>query len=1608
VGILNYSFELSEFNSSLQDGSLVTSPPDSETIVIDDFRDGIHFRTWYDANNSLVLALENRSLSMLLDESGSMTWNDSNGDRYTYFKRLLNKLKVTYPNTKINLVGFGGLLTATNIFVTRGTSAASVSAEDFDLLMLDAFQNSVYDFAGVRVVRRSYDPLRGGPNSPLQYPQDPNDGDLVGDGILQSIKDDNLTQGAMYYYGIWSYNKDDHASVPKYVRAFPYDRDLPAGVHFADASVRVLTGARRDDYTKLIYNFNEGQDLAVLDSSSSGNHGIINCESVENFWSGDSTITAYTDDGLLKSRVGVRFNGLNDYISSEADAFISYGLAGVVQPLTVCFWLYRYQSSSSEWVVGTSRSTASNSAGWAIGVGATGEVLLGFNDVTAGFSVATGALVPLKVWTHVAVVLRTDQAATVYINGVATSVSIGSITTAQMDALYVGGKPSISWSGSNYFGSLANLSISNTVRDADYIAGLHSFESLIFNESLLDASANPVDNGQREVVLRWMIGSGFNFPGGNVRIVRKYNSIPSHDEDGTTVLERAAAAGEFLYVDTDNLVHGGDYFYRFFTYRPVMDGSNELYLVCDRDDARYTSILVPMIVHASDLPSPPGISSLIATPGDRKIMLEWLNPADSQYRGTKIFFGTRTYPMPSITTAGIQIAEGVEIADTTSTHFIHRVLGRAEDGSDIALANGTKYYYTVVTYNEMGVFSAPTCLSASPSDALDPVFEPAEVSDFHAEIVNPRSLSLQWTNPIVKSEQIVAYMGEVVLVFTSVRDIYGGSPENIDNMTYEFWAEYKTRSTEASSTELGYEPTITSTVKNRNFSGEFPTTAMQAGVAEEIVINSGVVSSGLLKGSVGHIANSSVLARRETYTVLVRAKYKIADPETDEDVFIFNSEPVRIDFVNPIRLAIVNKHNRTVLPPRSAESMRGDVSVCECPDDSGGSTSPPPVPGAYINSTRPYVARIEFQFKGTYVPEGHPVSISIWKDKERTTKPKYTTVTEGLYRSSMVEVEDTDGHVIRKSFVDVEVAVPVMPETVYLYAATTYNGFVADGIHKIVFMGALYIELDCRKPIPDGVHAEEQFASVYMLHPDYPEDSSKRILPPDGTLVKWSIAPRKEGRNRPFYSTARISEFMSGVYSPVENGLARGVFFGPVGPDLEEHKLQYVCDEEPEECCLYEDYIITAQTTYGDLTASDSWVLAYECDDINKNTSQRMFINAAADWDGNQGNNPEWITWADGIHMLKFQIAHNPADPNCPVPGADCFVQCVKAMNPDAPIFALQPGTIVSVRAPGEVLWGVSFYEDPYTGERCIAQVEHIMSEKIAEEQGLESSLANIEIGDGYATDFYVRMNAVVESDPHEMPLPLTMSETNPEGLLPNEWKGICADNVDSCSLPVKGVKWNGVTPLTATASIIVQMGDEEVETQLVGGGDYKTGIPPVLVGFKEPLKGEIIQVRTSIAPNIHQIVTETKPDGTPTGRKLLPLSEVVDKGYITIVVEATFASEPVPDNTQVDVEVGGIVSLASCIGDSPDCFVSSSGVIMIKNVNDPYINPDDPDNPGSVPAKSLAYFTIDPLSSTQFSQGQVTVGSSTGSLGYIIAYIDYDKRGDLNSTTTATAGFCE
>jgi len=151
------------------------------------------------------------------------------------------------------------------------------------------------------------------------------------------------------------------------------------------------------------------------------------------------------------------------------------------------------------------------------------------------------------------------------------------------------------------------------------------------------------------------------------------------------------------------------------------------------------SVLNWVVVHARPheiLPdtTPPGkITDFTATPGDEKIDLTWSNPTDDDFEKVKIQFSTGGYPPDR--NDGTNVYEGT-----------------GESKSHTGLVNGTRYYYSAFSVDDVGNWSGPAHASAVAGvggDAWEDDTTASPVLNFRAYGEETAIIRLTWTNPKV-------------------------------------------------------------------------------------------------------------------------------------------------------------------------------------------------------------------------------------------------------------------------------------------------------------------------------------------------------------------------------------------------------------------------------------------------------------------------------------------------------------------------------------------------------------------------------------------------------------------------------------------------------------------------------------------------------------------------------------------------------------------------------------------------------------------------------------------------------------------------------------------
>jgi hypothetical protein len=152
----------------------------------------------------------------------------------------------------------------------------------------------------------------------------------------------------------------------------------------------------------------------------------------------------------------------------------------------------------------------------------------------------------------------------------------------------------------------------------------------------------------------------------------------------------------------------------------------------DTDIQLYDGFWSTLAVAAPDTEPPMQVVSFEAMALDREIFLEWTNPSDSDFAGTRIRFSDMGFPEKPDDGAPVWGAEG-DFPGSPGSEGTY---------SHVSLTNGTRYYYTAFAYDLSRNYSEAVSDSGTPFDGVPPggvTLQLPEPGDM--------SVTLRWTNP---------------------------------------------------------------------------------------------------------------------------------------------------------------------------------------------------------------------------------------------------------------------------------------------------------------------------------------------------------------------------------------------------------------------------------------------------------------------------------------------------------------------------------------------------------------------------------------------------------------------------------------------------------------------------------------------------------------------------------------------------------------------------------------------------------------------------------------------------------------------------------------------
>lgn len=1452
--------------------------------------------------NKVSLSLPDRQISIIMDQSGSMSWNDSEGIRHDITRRMVDRLESTYPGEiKYNLISLCSTPIKINFFAV--VEGDQVNTSDTNDVASSFFADQESGYAGVRLIRKQG-----------SYPTSPLDGEIVTEGFIERAYDESLLENERYYYAAYTFNSNGVFSNGRFLESVPRIKLVPRGVGGFTYRVITGTGVKRDENVIGLWHFNESVDNYIYDFS-------------------DSPIYLYSSEDVLWLNSidvpvgvsGVRLNG-------SSSKFIGYDDRKFIQTkYTFMAWIYPYDFINQR-VIFSRETPDQDKMTFKFGTNTDGTLFFSMDDLT--FASSSLSIIDND-WSHVAVTVDTDtNEVKFYINGV--FAGTGSVTrlgyySQEPMNLYVGGK------SSSFFGKITEVSVHNIIRSDNYIEEMSVIPYLL-NEKI-------VDNGDRIVVLKYVVPEDYNYPGGKISIIKKeakgvsnfsyqviqgadgsssdpllvldgFGEKPSSEIDGELVYNETAYVGEHIISLPFDYVHGRTYYFRIYSQNLI--GNYSLF-----SDSPILSVKIPEFITLENKkaitlsPSINQVENVQIKAGNSKNYISWDSVNNGITKQILVYWSDSGFPVvdgeEGIDSSAMLVFSG----DPSDTSFVDR-----------NLENETVSYYAVVAADRYGNISKPVYISAVPfSGANEEGIPLLEVKQFRHEVINENTISLAWDAPVKFQKEIQGWFDQRIALFAQITDDFGAPIADASNIVFSANAM-------VSSAELAED--VFGEIINRD--------TATPDAKECFSLSSSVIGNGFIRGVFKMTSDLDILSSINSLDADITVSYTIPDRNnTGANVFEFTSLPIHIQMLNPFAMELINigdnyanfgtiatlsgtkrkskrkgnSSGNSSLDPIPEQSGSGDLVKILCKqtvplDDqqfisSGGLLFDPnkykEFNGCWIRRIKPFVSRIVATYRGLAIPSGSNCNVAVYEASDPECDPDEDsgadpcsqslggTSTRRLFvpgfsdrRSRSVQPPATsiplktgfqklsDGTTKQVSYADIPVRAPNSPQAVMLFGKVAYNGFYARKKLYIVFDNILRIETTIEPPEPNCIDVTEQQARVYLIDPDSIDlENPRKIFIQDQQIVRWDLRKGRSGKDRPFYSTDNVPAG-PGVFSYTRSGTSRKIFFGPACGVT--WQIYVPCPGNV--IYLPEIYAIKASVSYDGLNAFEERPAIIYPPSFTGNGFGSRFLMTMGDYVKD--------LYADGYDLARVTVYH---DPN--ITGgflAQCFRQCAEDGN--RPVFVLDNGQIVEIEsgADFEILYGPDL----------VSTYDEVLEEYIVTQANKEVGFAQIPLAKtGNSTSFYLRINKFIGRP---------QADKSNDGENDNK-------NGNSCSciaIPPGAEKKKSLSIINGRTTI-----NFNGETRyLRGGGDLKTGVPPTVIDLKEPLDITIVDIRRN-GSRVEKILC----DGVSIHE---------------FVVEVKFKQKPVPNGTPVFLRIGG---------KNPEKIILQSDTIYTSKVNDPILNPE-------------------------------------------------------------------
>lgn len=1244
----------------------------------------------------------------------------------------------------------------------------------------DAYGDSASHFYGVRVVRNTD-----------HYPLNPIDGEIIFDGIADSTYDTTLSHGTIYYYKIFTFDNNNIFSSGKELQVIHNGTTVPLGLSLCQTHVLKGSGPRVDERVESAWHFDEHYQIEyhnrrVYDFTE--NVDLLSNETIPK-WLNQSDVPSGSS--------GMHFNGVSTAVSSES----AVAQCIYQREFTVMGWIKPLNFTSQRPVIARQSAVVNE---WMISIqNVTGFLLFIANGVTIG---TANISLSRAEWNHFAVIIDASGNGRFYINGISAGTFFAPTSAASSLKFVDIGYDRI---GATYFwGKICDISIHNTARDQDYIS----------NYAYLDTKADR-DNGDRLVVITGNIPTNPGYS--SLRIVSRPFIAPSNENDGVIVYDRAVSPGSFYTTYKDEFITGATYNIRVFTqnsygnYSNIHNSHNIEIIIPSMSDETRDSL---GFLSSTTLPTPT-IDTVLE--GSQQVYIGWEEVDITAYReavGIRIYASNDDFP-----TVGDYCYDGELIyeGDITETYYVHR-----------DVISGDDYYYTIIFVDQYGRRSESAHVKAT-GDGIDSMlaFPVLEVESASYEIIDSNTIKIFWDN-VLPTRTIETYFDKNIALYAKIVDDNGDILNRDDLEIY--------LSVDAS---YGYGEDAGYDVFAGKTSMSTPTLTEMYNYAIE------KMNGGEVKGSIYvNNLNADLKSDIEYIDLQVRMIAAVKDPlDSTVDLFRYISSPIYIRFKNPFGIFMNNRDKRYV-------TVRCSKSLA---DLQKFTYDYPKYNGAYLGASSAYTVRAYLSYKGKQITGGS-VDIqfreALFDWCNRNAAPTDLGVSDVVFPPDItLEVINTNEDVLDSngeptggkravSYIDIPVPIPASRKTLYVYIKYTLNGYSLIKRHIVLFDSPLQIDVIPNVPIADGIQTAEQFATVYLLDPDDPENRSATTAV-DDIWMKWDLIPLGVGSKKSLSyegtSSVSIPTTESGIYSYVSNGVTNNIFIGPV---------QRVVFETSSDEYTYEAHELKVNCSYGAYSVETKHNLEFLPLSIDKSSTTGSYILM-------EFEDYKQEFWTDGRGYGKLTISHDPSSSSTKY--SDVFRNCLSALNKE--LVELQPGQSVFINTNDsslEIIWGdVVEYMDPYIGDWVLDTTNAI----------IDHGSAFVRLSDDDETYIFFRKSIVTTNRQVGFERP----ENSP-----------CADSLGFTSI----VKYQDEIIITGSAVALHDGPDGTISISLFGGGDVDTGIIPTVLAPKEPLLIRPVDRRVS-GSSVDGFVM----DGTSINE---------------IILDVSFAGHVVPAGTEINFVV--------------------------------------------------------------------------------------------------------